>query len=80
MLAISSITGVAVAAFVTPIFTRKLGWYRALRLTSLAHVVLFPLIAFAGVVAQWEGGVGIWTGMVMFAVLTSYEVGEISFT
>jgi hypothetical protein len=80
MLAISSITGVTVATLVTPIFTRKLGWYRALRITSLAHVALFPMIAFAGVVAQWEGGVGRWTGIVVFAVLVLYEIGEISFT
>ena len=80
MLATSSILGVIVAASVTPIFTRKLGWYRALRLTSLAHVALFPLIAVTGIVARWEGKVGGWTGAVILCVLVCYELGEISFT
>lgn len=80
MLGVSSVVGVVVATYGTPLFTHRLGWYRSLRLTSLAHVAVFPLIALTGVVAGLEGGVGVVSGLLMFCVLVGYEIGEISFT
>jgi hypothetical protein len=80
MLAISSVLGVAVAAILTPHLARRFGWYKATRYTSLGHVILFPMIAVTGIVAQTEGRAGLWTLMCMGVVLVSHEIGETSFS
>jgi len=80
MLAISSILGVLIAKDGITFFVRRLGWYGTLRTTAFAHVVLFPLIALAGAIARYEGGIGSMTGMMLLLVLIAYEIGETSFT
>ncbi|CAD6569394.1 MAG: hypothetical protein TREMPRED_005212 [Tremellales sp. Tagirdzhanova-0007] len=80
MLGLSSILGVLIATYAIPIFVRPLGWYGTLRITACAHVVLFPSIALAGVIARYEGEIGWMTSLVLFFVLVAYEIGETSYT
>lgn len=80
MLGISSILGVGIASYSIPFLVHRLGWYGTLRVTSFAHVVLFPLIALAGVMGRIESGIGWATGVLLFLVLVAYEIGETSFT
>jgi hypothetical protein len=81
MLATSSGLGIIFGTYVLPLLVRKTcGWYSVLRIASLAHVVLFPLIALAGVTARAENGLGPLTIAVIGLILVAYEVGEISYT
>ena len=80
MLGISSGLGFFIASCVLPRFEARYGWYRTLRITSFAHVLLFPLIIVTGLIARAQGGVGSWAYPVLAMLLISYEIGETSFT
>ncbi|ORX41157.1 major facilitator superfamily domain-containing protein [Kockovaella imperatae] len=80
MLAISSLLGFFVSSNVMPLLSDRYGYYRTLRLTSFAHVMLFPSVSVLSLMARYQGGVKIWSLPVLAIIMVCYEVGEVSYT